>query len=159
MEKFVIEGGERLGGRVSIGGAKNAVLPVLAATLLQKGIYEIGNVPRLKDVTTMINLLGILGAKSEWIDAHRLRVDTSNAEGCEAPYDLVKEMRASVLVLGSLVGGRKRAIVSYPGGCAIGERPINLHLKGLSLLGCDVGMHDGYVDVVASNHRECRHGA
>jgi UDP-N-acetylglucosamine 1-carboxyvinyltransferase len=153
MEKFVIGGGERLRGRVSISGAKNAVLPVLAATLLQNGIYEIGNVPRLKDVTTMVDLLGILGAKSEWIDAHRLRVDTSSADRCEAPYDLVKEMRASVLVLGSLVGGRKRAIVSYPGGCAIGERPINLHLKGLSLLGCDVGMHDGYVDVKAGKLR------
>jgi UDP-N-acetylglucosamine 1-carboxyvinyltransferase len=153
MEKFVIEGGERLRGRVSISGAKNAVLPVLAATLLQKGVYEIGNVPRLKDVTTMINLLGILGAKSEWVDAHRLRVDTSTAGGCEAPYDLVKEMRASVLVLGALVGGGKRAVVSYPGGCAIGERPINLHLKGLSLLGCDVGMHDGYVDVKAEELR------
>ncbi len=151
MEKLVIEGGERLRGRVAIGGAKNAVLPVLAATLLQKGVYEIGNVPRLKDVMTMINVLGILGAKTEWIDEHRLKVDTTGAEGFEAPYDLVKEMRASVLVLGALAGGRKRAIVSYPGGCAIGERPINLHLKGLSLLGCEVGMHEGYVDVRADN--------
>ena len=120
MEKLVIEGGERLRGRVAISGAKNAVLPVLAATLLQKGVYEIGNVPRLKDVTTMINVLGLLGAKSEWVDEHRLKVDTTSAEGFEAPYDLVKEMRASVLVLGALAGGRKRAIVSYPGGCAIG---------------------------------------
>ncbi|HVN23058.1 MAG TPA: UDP-N-acetylglucosamine 1-carboxyvinyltransferase [Syntrophorhabdales bacterium] len=151
MEKFVIEGGERLKGKIAVGGAKNAVLPVLAATLLQKGIYEIGNVPRLKDVTTMISVLGVLGAKSEWIDEHRLRIDTTDAEGFEAPYDLVKEMRASVLVLGALAGGRKRAIVSYPGGCAIGERPINLHLKGLSLLGCEVGMHEGYVDVDARN--------
>ncbi len=149
MEKFVIEGGERLRGKVGISGAKNAVLPVLAATLLQRGVYEIGNVPRLKDVITMINVLGVLGAKSAWIDEHRLKIDTSEAEGYEAPYDLVKEMRASVLVLGALAGGRKRAIVSYPGGCAIGERPINLHLKGLSLLGCDVGMHEGYVDVRA----------
>ncbi len=156
MEKFVIEGGERLRGKVAISGAKNAVLPVLAATLLQKGVYEIGNVPRLKDVTTMINLLGLLGAKSDWIEEHKLKVDTSAAEGFEAPYDLVKEMRASVLVLGALVGGRQRAIVSYPGGCAIGERPINLHLKGLSLLGCDVGMHEGYVDVTAGNMRGAR---
>ena len=151
MEKLVIEGGERLRGRIAISGAKNAVLPVLAATLLQKGVYEIGNVPRLKDVTTMINVLELLGAKSEWVDEHRLKVDTTGAEGFEAPYDLVKEMRASVLVLGALAGGRKRAIVSYPGGCAIGERPINLHLKGLSLLGCEVGMHEGYVDVKAEN--------
>ena len=85
MEKFVIEGGERLRGRVSIGGAKNAVLPVLAATLLQKGVYEIGNVPRLKDVTTMINLLGILGAKSEWIDEHRLRWTRQAPTGARPP--------------------------------------------------------------------------
>jgi UDP-N-acetylglucosamine 1-carboxyvinyltransferase len=151
MEKLVIEGGERLRGTVGIGGAKNAVLPVLAATLLQQGVYEIGNVPHLKDVITMINVLGLLGAKSTWVDEHRLKVDTTGAEGFEAPYDLVKEMRASVLVLGALAGGRKRAVVSYPGGCAIGERPINLHLKGLSLLGCEVGMHEGYVDVRAEN--------
>jgi UDP-N-acetylglucosamine 1-carboxyvinyltransferase len=153
MEKLVVEGGERLRGRVSIGGAKNAVLPVLAATLLQKGVYEIGNVPRLKDVVTMISVLELLGARSEWIDEHRLQVDTTAAEGFEAPYDLVKEMRASVLVLGALAGSRKRAIVSYPGGCAIGERPINLHLKALSLLGCEIGMHEGYVDVKADNLR------
>jgi UDP-N-acetylglucosamine 1-carboxyvinyltransferase len=151
MEKLVIEGGERLRGTVGISGAKNAVLPVLAATLLQQGVYEIGNVPHLKDVITMINVLGLLGAKSTWVDEHRLKVDTTGAEGFEAPYDLVKEMRASVLVLGALAGGRKRAVVSYPGGCAIGERPINLHLKGLSLLGCEVGMHEGYVDVRAEN--------
>jgi UDP-N-acetylglucosamine 1-carboxyvinyltransferase len=151
MEKLVVEGGERLRGKVAISGAKNAVLPVLAATLLQRGVYEIGNVPRLKDVITMINVLGLLGAKSAWVDEHRLKVDTTDAEGFEAPYDLVKEMRASVLVLGALAGGRKRAIVSYPGGCAIGERPIDLHLKGLALLGCDVGMHEGYVDVRAEN--------
>jgi len=151
MEKLVIEGGERLRGTVVISGAKNAVLPVLAATLLRQGVYEIGNVPHLKDVITMINVLGLLGAKSAWVDEHRLKIDTTGAEGFEAPYDLVKEMRASVLVLGALAGGRKRAIVSYPGGCAIGERPINLHLKGLSLLGCEVGMHEGYVDVRAEN--------
>lgn len=153
MEKFVIEGGERLRGQVTIGGAKNAVLPLLAATLLQRGLYHIGNVPRLRDVTTMIGLLELLGAKIEWTDEHRLTVDTTPAEGFEAPYDLVKEMRASVLVLGALAGGRRRAIVSYPGGCAIGERPIDLHLRGLSQLGCDVGMHEGYVDVRADKLR------
>ena len=153
MEKFVIEGGERLRGTVTIGGAKNAVLPVLAATLLKRGLYHVGNVPRLRDVTTMIGLLELLGAKIEWADEHRLAVDTTHAEGFEAPYDLVKEMRASVLVLGALVGGARRAVVSYPGGCAIGERPIDLHLRGLSLLGCDVGMHEGYVDVRADKLR------
>jgi UDP-N-acetylglucosamine 1-carboxyvinyltransferase len=149
MDKFVIEGGERLKGTVRISGSKNAVLPVLAATVLKKGVYTIGNVPRLKDVDTMIRLLGILGAKAEWVDPHRLKVDTRKLENHVAPYELVKEMRASVLVLGSLMGGLRKATVSYPGGCAIGERPIDLHLKGLSILGCEVNIKEGYVDVTA----------
>jgi UDP-N-acetylglucosamine 1-carboxyvinyltransferase len=149
MEKFVIEGGERLRGTVRIGGAKNAVLPVLAATLLQEGLYRITNVPRLRDVDSMIKLLSFIGAKSARQDDHTLVVDTEQARNYTAPYEIVKEMRASVLVLGALVGRLKRAVVSYPGGCAIGERPINLHLKGLSQLGCEVRIHEGYVDVSA----------
>lgn len=149
MDKFVIEGGERLAGSVRVGGSKNAVLPLLAATILQKGVYTIGNVPRLRDVNTMIRLLGLLGAKLEWIDKNRLRVDTTGADNHIAPYEVVKEMRASVLVLGPLIGGLRRATVSYPGGCAIGERPINLHLKGLTALGCEVNIREGYVDVTA----------
>jgi UDP-N-acetylglucosamine 1-carboxyvinyltransferase len=148
MDKFVIEGGERLKGSVTISGSKNAVLPLLAATILQKGIYTIGNVPRLRDVETMIRLVGVLGGRTEWVAANRLRVDTRAVENHVAPYDVVKEMRASVLVLGPLVGGLRRATVSYPGGCAIGERPIDLHLKGLSLLGCEVKIKEGYVEVV-----------
>ncbi len=149
MDKFVIEGGERLKGTVPISGSKNAVLPLLAATILEKGVYTIGNVPRLKDVETMMRLIGILGAKAEWVDEHRVRVDTSGTGNHVAPYELVKEMRASVLVLGSLMGALRKATVSYPGGCAIGERPIDLHLKGLSSLGCDVHIREGYVDVTA----------
>lgn len=149
MDKFVIEGGERLSGTVRAGGSKNAVLPLLAATILQKGIYTIGNVPRLRDVNTMIRLLGLLGAKTEWIDRNRLKVDTRGADNHVAPYEVVKEMRASVLVLGPLIGGLRKATVSYPGGCAIGERPINLHLKGLTTLGCEVNIREGYVDVTA----------
>jgi UDP-N-acetylglucosamine 1-carboxyvinyltransferase len=156
MDKFVIEGGERLKGTVRISGSKNAVLPVLAATVLKKGVYTIGNVPRLKDVDTMIRLLGILGAKAEWVDPHRLKVDTRKLENHVAPYELVKEMRASVLVLGSLMGGLKKATVSYPGGCAIGERPIDLHLKGLSILGCEVNIKEGYVDVTAKEMKGAR---
>ena len=156
MDKFVIEGGERLRGTVRVGGAKNAVLPVLAATMLQKGVFRIGNVPRLRDVQTMIKLLSAMGVGIAWIDEHRLEVDTRKMESYVASYDIVKEMRASVLVLGSLVGGMKRAVVSYPGGCAIGERPINLHLKGLALLGCDVKIHEGYVDVRADKLRGAR---
>ncbi len=153
MDKFVIEGGERLRGTVSIGGAKNAVLPLLAATMLQQGRYSIGNVPRLRDVTSMMKLLSHIGATVEWTDDHTLAVDTKGIDNYTAPYEIVKEMRASVLVLGALVGSLRRAVVSYPGGCAIGERPINLHLKGLSQLGCDVKIHEGYVDVNAKKLR------
>ncbi|MDM7920258.1 MAG: UDP-N-acetylglucosamine 1-carboxyvinyltransferase [Methanosarcina sp.] len=156
MEKFVIEGGERLKGKVKISGSKNAVLPLIAATILQKGHYVIGNVPHLKDVTTMLKLLDILGGKSEWIEPDRLSIDTTGVENHVAPYELVKEMRASQLVLGSLTGGLRRATVSYPGGCAIGERPINLHLKGLTALGCEIKMREGYVDVVAKTLKGSR---
>jgi len=156
MDKFVIEGGERLRGTVKISGSKNAALPILAATILAKGTYTIGNVPRLKDVHTMSRLLNVLGATVEWVDKTTLKIDTSNVENYVAPYDVVKEMRASVLVLGALVGGIQRATVSYPGGCAIGERPINLHLQGLSSLGCEVSIKEGYVDVVAKRLRGTR---
>ncbi|HEX2964220.1 MAG TPA: UDP-N-acetylglucosamine 1-carboxyvinyltransferase [Syntrophorhabdaceae bacterium] len=156
MDKFVIEGGERLKGTIKISGSKNAVLPVMAATILRKGQYSIGNVPRLKDVTTMMKLLEILGAATEWVGPDKLKIDTSGVENHVAPYELVKEMRASQLVLGSLVGALKRATVSYPGGCAIGERPIDLHLKGLAALGCDIKMKEGYVDVTARTLKGAR---
>jgi len=149
MDKFIIEGGERLKGRVRISGSKNAALPLIAATVLQGGRYTIGNVPRLRDVETMIRLLAILGGKAEWTEDNVLSVDTRNLDNHVAPYEIVKEMRASVLVLGSLVGALKKATVSYPGGCAIGERPINLHLQGLAALGCDIKIREGYVDVNA----------
>ena len=156
MDKFVIEGGERLQGTVRISGSKNAVLPLLAATILQKGEYRIGNVPRLRDVRTMIRLITLLGGSAEWIDDHLLKVNTEGLINHIAPYEIVKEMRASVLVLGSLVGGLSKATVSYPGGCAIGERPIDLHLKGLSALGCDVSLREGYVDVTAKKIKGAR---
>lgn len=143
-------------GSVRISGSKNAVLPLLAATILQKGTYRIGNVPRLRDVDTMARLIGFLGGKTDWIESNTLRVDTENLSNHVAPYEIVKEMRASVLVLGSLIGGLKKATVSYPGGCAIGERPIDLHLKGLSALGCDVGLKEGYVEVTAKRLKGAR---
>jgi UDP-N-acetylglucosamine 1-carboxyvinyltransferase len=153
MDKFVIEGGERLRGTVRISGSKNAALPLLAATILQKGVYRISNVPRLKDVETMLRLITLLGAAAGWSDANSLIIDTEKVHNHVAPYELVKEMRASVLVLGALIGGLRKATVSYPGGCAIGERPIDLHLKGLAALGCDVKVKEGYVDVTAKKLR------
>jgi UDP-N-acetylglucosamine 1-carboxyvinyltransferase len=149
MDKFVIEGGERLRGTVQISGSKNAALPLLAATILQKCVYRISNVPRLKDVETMLRLITLLGADASWSDTNSLIINTEKVHNHVAPYELVKEMRASVLVLGSLIGGLRKATVSYPGGCAIGERPIDLHLKGLAALGCDVKVKEGYVDVTA----------
>ncbi len=156
MDKFVIDGGERLKGKISISGSKNAVLPLIAATVLQKGRYTIGNVPRLKDVSTMMKLLDLLGGKCKWNGDHTITIDTEGVENHIAPYELVKKMRASVLVLGSLIGGLRKATVSYPGGCAIGERPIDLHLKGLSALGCEVTIREGYVDVTAKKLKGAR---
>ena len=144
MDKLVISGGNPLVGRVKISGAKNAALPLMAATLLTRGKNRLSNVPNLRDVRTMGRLLTTLGAKVS-TRTDRLYLDTAGAEGEEAPYELVKTMRASVLVLGPLVARRGVARVSLPGGCAIGERPIDQHLKGLEALGCKVKLEGGYV--------------
>lgn len=153
MEKFLIEGGSKLYGEVTISGSKNAVLPILCATLLHKGTYRIGNVPRLNDVYTMIELLKILGCKVSWEDSNTLIVDTQQADGYIAPYEVVKKMRASILVMGPLVGRMKKAIVSYPGGCAIGVRPIDIHIEGLKKMGCEIEIKEGYIHVNAERLR------
>ena len=134
MEKIVVEGGKRLEGEIVVSGAKNAVLPLMAACILSEGKNIITNVPDLADVRTMAKLLQILGASVEY-DSGTLTIDSSGLNNWEAPYDLVKTMRASVLVLGPLTARFGKARVSLPGGCAIGERPIDQHLKGLSILG------------------------
>jgi len=144
MEKLVIEGGCRLRGEVAISGAKNAVLPLMAAALLADGESTFTNVPDLADVATMGKLLETMGARVEF-DKGSLSVDSTGLNDCVAPYDLVKTMRASVLALGPLVARFGRARVSLPGGCAIGERPIDQHLKGLGLLGAQVEIEEGYV--------------
>ncbi len=150
MDKIVIEGGQVLEGEVVVSGAKNAALPILAATLLADGVSVLTNVPRLSDIRTMSRLLELMGAEVSWdVDAGRVEVDTRPIFSVEAPYDLVKTMRASVLVLGPLSAKFGEARVSLPGGCAIGPRPIDMHLEGLKAMGARVRLRQGYVEVRA----------
>ncbi len=148
MEKIVIEGGTRLEGEVRVSGAKNAVLPIMAACILNEGVNTFTNVPDLSDVRTMIKLLKILGAEVEY-ENEKLKIDSTNIDNWEAPYDLVKTMRASVLVLGPLTARFRKSRVSLPGGCAIGERPIDQHIKGLEILGAKTKLEEGYVETSA----------
>lgn len=145
MDQMVIVGGNRLRGEVSISGAKNAALPILAATILTDGLCEIDNVPHLRDINTICQLLTQLGADIRRKDDQKLVVNSSGICHWEAQYSLVKTMRASVLVLGPLLARLGKAIVSLPGGCAIGARPINLHLKGLEAFGAEITLKHGYV--------------
>lgn len=150
MDKIIIEGGNRLVGEVTVGGAKNAVLPLMAAALLVDGWMTITNVPNLRDIDTFKVLLKHLGTEIESDPKNRThRFRTKGLKSNEAPYELVKTMRASVLVLGPLVARFKKARVSLPGGCAIGARPIDLHLKGLKAMGAEVVIEHGYVTVSA----------
>lgn len=152
MQKIVIKGGISLCGEVQISGAKNAVLPLLFATLLAEGQSEICNVPALRDIDTAEALLNILGATTERV-ADCCLVDVSAIRSVEAPYDLVKTMRASVLVLGPLLARCGHARVSLPGGCAIGARPIDQHLKGFEALGARITLDHGYVEAHAERLR------
>jgi len=149
MDKIVIEGGRPLKGTVKIGGAKNAALPVLVSSLLADGWHTYHNVPNLQDIESIKQLLSTLGARVEG-EGDRLRILSDGLCNHEAPYDLVRKMRASILVLGPLVARLKKARVSLPGGCAIGARPINLHLKGLSRLGAEIELKHGYVEASAN---------
>ncbi len=144
MDKFIIRGGSQLKGSVNISGAKNAALPIMATTLLSGGKHVIENVPALKDINTMSYLLENFGAAVSF-KKNELLIDTDNLAHYEAPYDLVKTMRASVLTLCPLVSRLGRAKVSLPGGCAIGARPINLHLMGLEKMGARISLEKGYV--------------
>lgn len=154
MDKIIIEGGTRLVGEVLVSGAKNAVLPLMAAALLSDGWTTITNVPRLKDIETFKALLEHLGAETEHDTASgTLRIRTKDVKEPVAPYEMVKTMRASVLVLGPLLTRFKEARVSLPGGCAIGARPIDLHIKGLQQMGAEVLIDHGYVLVKADRLR------
>ncbi len=148
MDKIVIEGGRPLKGRVRISGAKNAALPILISALLTEGWNTYTNVPNLKDIQSALHLLSNLGARIE-TEKDTVRIDAGGLCKHEAPYDLVRKMRASVLVLGPLVARLKKARVSLPGGCAIGARPINLHLRGLARLGASIELKHGYVEASA----------
>ncbi|EQD58688.1 UDP-N-acetylglucosamine 1-carboxyvinyltransferase [mine drainage metagenome] len=156
MAKIVISGGSPLHGEVRVSGAKNAVLPILAATLLADGPVVIGNVPHLHDVTTTMELLGQMGVQLV-VDEHmRIHADPRGATNFFAPYDLVKTMRASILVLGPLVARFGQAEVSLPGGCAIGSRPVDQHLRGLEALGAEVTVENGYIKARAKRLRGAR---
>ncbi|MEM1244149.1 MAG: UDP-N-acetylglucosamine 1-carboxyvinyltransferase [Pseudomonadota bacterium] len=150
MDKLYINGNKPLVGEVRVSGAKNAVLPILAATLLSDEPINLSNIPHLHDVTTIIELLGGMGA-SILVDQHlNIQIDTSEINTFEAPYDLVKQMRASILVLGPLLGRYGKAKVSFPGGCAIGTRPVNLHLNGMQALGANIQVEEGYIKAECS---------
>lgn len=150
MDKLIIRGGTPLEGQVRVSGAKNAVLPILAATLLADGPVVVENVPHLNDVTTTMSLLGRMGVSLTVDERMNIEVDCSEISDLYAPYDLVKTMRASILVLGPMVARYGRAVVSLPGGCAIGSRPVNLHIEGLRAMGAEVWVADGYI------HARCK---
>jgi UDP-N-acetylglucosamine 1-carboxyvinyltransferase len=145
MDKIIIKGGERLIGEVEVSGSKNATLPIFVASLLTKGINLFHHVPHLMDVGTIVKVLKNLGVKV-WDEGSTYRIDATEVSSHEAPYDLVKTMRASILVLGPLVARMRKATVSLPGGCAIGARPINLHLKGLEAMGAKIELLHGYIE-------------
>ena len=145
MDKLIISGGEALQGEIRISGAKNAVLPIMAATLLADSPVTIRNIPHLHDVTTTMELLGQMGVHLTLNENMDIEVDTSTINSLYAPYDLVRTMRSSILVLGPMLSRFGRADVSLPGGCAIGSRPVNLHIKGLQAMGADVEVINGYI--------------
>jgi UDP-N-acetylglucosamine 1-carboxyvinyltransferase len=156
VDKLQIQGGVPLEGEVRISGAKNAALPILAATLLAEGTVSVGNVPHLQDVTTMIELLGRMGVSVTIDDKMRVEVDAGTIREHVAPYELVRTMRASILVLGPLLARFGKADVSLPGGCAIGARPVNIHVDGLQQLGADILIENGYIRARASRLRGAR---
>jgi UDP-N-acetylglucosamine 1-carboxyvinyltransferase len=153
MDRIVVQGGARLEGEVQASGSKNSTLALMAATLLAEGETRLSNVPRLRDVDAMLELLGALGARADWVGPHEVSVTVGEDVNPEAPYDLVRKMRASFMVLGPLLGRFGRARVSEPGGCAIGVRPVDQHVKGLEALGAKVTLDHGYVECTTGGLR------
>lgn len=156
MDKLHIEGGRPLEGEVRISGAKNAALPILAGTLLASEPVAVGNVPHLQDVTTMIELLGRMGVTVTVDERMQVEVDARSLTNAVAPYELVKTMRASILVLGPLLARFGQADVSLPGGCAIGARPVNIHVAGLQAMGAEIAIENGYIRARANRLRGAR---
>jgi UDP-N-acetylglucosamine 1-carboxyvinyltransferase len=153
MDRIVVRGNGPLRGEVEVSGSKNAALALMAAALLAPGESRLANVPRLRDVTAMLELLNALGARAEWSGPHEVRIDASDVCEREAPYELVRKMRASFLVLGPLLARFGSARVSEPGGCAIGVRPVDQHLKGFEALGSKLRLDHGYVEATATRLR------
>jgi len=156
MDKLIIKGGAPLAGEVRIAGAKNAALPILAATLLADGPMTLGNVPQLCDIATTMGLLGCMGGHLTVDERMRIRVDTTIIKDFSAPYELVRTMRASILVLGPLLARFGQANVSLPGGCAIGSRPVNLHIEGLRAMGANIKVEGGYIRATAKRLKGAR---
>ena len=156
MQKFIIQGGAALDGEVRISGAKNAVLPLQAATLLASTPMTIRNVPRLKDVQTLAAVIAGMGVVAEFDEDNNFHTDTSGIHTLVAPYELVRTMRASILVLGPMVARFGEAEVSLPGGCAIGDRPVNLHIAGLEAMGAQVTVEEGYIRAKAKRLKGAR---
>ncbi len=145
MDKLLIQGGARLNGEIRIAGAKNSALPIMAATLLTDDFVKISNLPHLYDITTMLELLGCMGVESIIGDKLEVELNSSTINNFNAPYELVKTMRASILVLGPMLAHFGKAEVALPGGCAIGSRPVNLHIEALKKMGADIQVEDGYI--------------
>ncbi len=156
MDKLIISGGKQLSGELRISGAKNAALPILAATLLSDKPVTIGNIPHLHDITTTLELLGQMGVHLIVDEKMNIEADTNHITNYEAPYDLVRTMRASILVLGPLLARFGKANVSLPGGCAIGTRPVDIHLDGLKQMGADIRVEGGYIRATAKRLKGCR---
>lgn len=156
MDKLIITGGARLSGELRISGAKNAALPILAATLLSESPVSVGNIPHLHDITTTMELLGRMGVDLTVDEKMNIEVDSSTINSFVAPYELVRTMRASILVLGPLVARFGEAHVSLPGGCAIGSRPVDIHINGLIKMGADITVENGFIHAKATRLKGCR---
>lgn len=157
MDKLLIGGGARLQGEIRVSGAKNSALPILAATLLASQPVRVSNLPHLHDITTMIELLGCLGVELTVDEKLGIEVDARAVSQFTAPYELVKTMRASILVLGPILARFGEARVSFPGGCAIGSRPVDLHLRGLEAMGADITIEDGYINAKSNGRLRGAH--